>query len=94
MGRCYSFKISPTVSLDSQSSQRGATATAANLTLCTCGQLYGLQARRFIDFTLAPAPTCGKISSDFKTMQADYKTTSLELMAGCWISPPKYENSI
>lgn len=33
MGRCYNLKISPTVSLESQSSQPLTTATAANLTL-------------------------------------------------------------
>jgi len=50
VGRCYNLKISPTISLESQSSQPGAIATAAKLTLPRKVRFSTNPGCRFIDW--------------------------------------------
>lgn len=55
-GPLLQLKISPTISLDLQSSQRDETATAAKLTLYVCTPFHCHTSRRLIDCEVRPSP--------------------------------------
>ena len=94
-GPLLQLKISPTISLELQSSQPSAIATAANLTLRVQRRYCSDKYCRFIDCAFRSQLWSTKKFRHFSVMKLQRRLIrGTTPMSRGWNLPPQYENSI